>query len=119
MRRSLPIVIVIAAFVCLLAAAPAFAVKDKDTSKSIVGLVTDHKDASLEGAVVYLKDLKSLAVKSYISDAKGEFHFRGLSPNVDYEVHAEHNGNSSKTRTVSSFDSRTNIQMTLKIEPRK
>ena len=119
MRPRLKVTLVIAAVACWLVAAPAFAVKDKDTSKSILGLVTDSKDASLEGAVVYLKDLKSLAMKSYISDAKGEFHFRGLSPNVDYEVRAEYKGNSSKTRTVSSFDSRTNIQMTLKIEPKK
>lgn len=105
--------------VLVLAQVPAFAGKDKDTSKSVTGLVIDSKDATLEGAIVYLKDTKSLAVKSYISDAKGEFHFRGLSPNVDYEVHAEHGGGSSKTKTVSSFDSRTSIQMTLKIEPKK
>lgn len=118
--RKIPVLLVLIIFsAMILAQASALVAKDKDTSKTILGLVVDRDDKPLEGAVVYLKDTKSLAVKSYISDAKGEFHFRGLSPNVDYEVHAEHKGSSSKTRTISSFDSRTNNQMTLKIEPKK
>jgi hypothetical protein len=93
--------------------------KDKDQSKDMNGKVTDKGDAPLKGAVVYLKNTKTLAVKSYISDDAGTFHFHALSPNVDYELYAEFNGQRSNTKTVSSFDTKTSVEMTLKIDAKR
>jgi hypothetical protein len=58
-------------------------------------------------------------VKTYITDDAGNYRFSGLDPNVDYEVHAEHNDLESATRTVSSFDSRRNIEVILKLNRKK
>jgi hypothetical protein len=38
---------------------------------------------------------------------------------VDYEIHAEHDDLSSPVRTISSFDSRRDIEVTLKLSRKK
>lgn len=93
--------------------------KDKDQLRTLNGTVRNRSDQLLPGAVVYLKNMKTLSVKSYISDDKGEFHFHALSPNVDYEVYAEHKGVRSQTKRMSSFDSRAVMQIDLHIDSEK
>ena len=104
--------------VATLSGSAAFA-QDRQQTKTLTGTVMDHSEAPIQGAVVYLKNTKTLAVKSYISNQDGGFQFHGLSPNVDYEVHAESNGQRSSTRSVSSFDSKSKVEMTLKIDVKK
>ena len=91
-------------------------VAEKERVKNVTGTVMDKGEKPLGGAVVYLKNTKTLAVKSFISQDNGEFRFNALSPNVDYEVYAEFNGARSSTKTISSFDSKMNVAMTLKID---
>jgi hypothetical protein len=92
---------------------PAF---EKERVKNVTGTVLDKTEKALGGAVVYLKNSKTLAVKSFISQDNGEFRFNALSPNVDYELYAEFNGARSSTKTISSFDSKTNVTVTLKVD---
>jgi hypothetical protein len=87
--------------------------------RTIEGKVKDKNDAPLKGAVVYLKDSRTLAVKSFISDEDGVFHFGQLSQNTDYEIYAEFEGKRSKSRNISSFDSKNDFNFTLKIETGK
>jgi hypothetical protein len=82
----------------------------------VQGKVTDSDNAPIKGAVVYLKDTRSLSVKSYFSDADGNYRFGQLSQNTDYEVWAENNGKKSAVKTVSSFDSKSQFVINLKIE---
>ena len=107
----------------VLAAAPRLGaqtqVAEKERVKNVTGTVMDKSEKPLGGAVVYLKNMKTLAVKSFISQDNGEFRFNALSPNVDYEVYAEFNGARSGTKTISSFDSKMNVAMTLKIDVAK
>ncbi len=91
-------------------------VAEKERVKNVTGTVMDKGEKPLGGAVVYLKNTKTLAVKSFISQDNGEFRFNALSPNVDYEVYAEFNGARSSTKTISSFDSKMNVAMALKID---
>jgi hypothetical protein len=84
--------------------------------RTIEGKVHDKNDAPLPGAVVYLKDSRTLAVKSFISDDGGNFRFGQLSQNTDYELYAEFQGKRSKSKNISSFDSKTAFNFTLKIE---
>jgi protocatechuate 3,4-dioxygenase beta subunit len=84
--------------------------------RSVSGAVMDKSDAALADAVVYLQNTKSLAVKTFITDASGQYRFHGLSPNVDYEIYAEHQGRKSGTKTLSAFDSRSTVTINLKID---
>jgi hypothetical protein len=87
--------------------------------RTIRGTVLDKEETPTPSGVVYLLNVKTQAVKTYIADDAGNYRFSGLDPNVDYEVHAEHNDMMSPTRTVSSFDSRRDIELVLKLSRKK
>ena len=105
----------------VLCAAPAFALdgamSDKEPQvRTLQGEVMNQMDKPLPGAIVYLKNTKTMAVKTFIAGQDGSYRFNALSPNVDYEVHAEHNGKKSDAKTLSSFDSRQTANINLKIK---
>jgi hypothetical protein len=81
----------------------------------VQGKVIDGSGAIVKGAVVYLKDDHSLAVKSYFSDDAGEYRFGQLAQNTDYEIWAESNGKKSPVKTISSFDNKNQFYIDLKI----
>ncbi len=87
--------------------------------RTIRGTVLDKDETPRPSGVVYLLNVKTQAVKTYIADDAGNYRFSGLDPNVDYEVHAEHEDMTSSTRTVSSFDSRRDVEMVLKLSHKK
>jgi len=87
--------------------------------RTVRGVVTDKSDTSIPASVVFLKNTRTNAVRSYIADDAGNYRFSGLDPNADYEIHAEKDGAKSQTRTVSSFDSRKDIVINLKIDKKK
>ncbi|HYL85731.1 MAG TPA: carboxypeptidase-like regulatory domain-containing protein [Candidatus Angelobacter sp.] len=87
--------------------------------RTVRGLVTDKSDGPISGSVVFLKNTRTNTVRSSYTDDTGSYRFSGLDPNADYELHAEKDGAKSTTRTVSSFDSRKDIVLNLKIDKKK
>jgi hypothetical protein len=87
--------------------------------RTIHGSVLDKAETPIAGSVVYLLNVKSQAVKTYIADEAGAYRFSGLDPNSDYEVHAEHVDLVSATRTVSMYDSRRDVEIILKLNHKK
>jgi hypothetical protein len=85
----------------------------------VQGRVMDKSDGLLQGAVVYLKDGHSLAVKSFISNEQGTYRFGQLAQNTDYEIWAERDGKKSPVKTISSFDSKNQIYIDLRIDTGK
>jgi hypothetical protein len=83
--------------------------------RTIEGLVCSKEGTPIQGAVVYLQDSKSLAVKSYLSDGQGRFHFRQLSMSADFDLWAELNGKRSKTKNISQFNSKPDLNYKLKL----
>ena len=88
---------------------------DERQTRSVQGVVTDNADSPLEGAVVQLKDTKSLQIRSFITKQNGTYHFHSLNPDIDYELRAEHQGANSGSKTLSSFDSRKAAVINLKV----
>ena len=112
-RVVLAIALAIGTAVCVMVTvAPAAA---QQQTRSLQGQVTEN-DAAAGNAIVYLKNTKTLAVKTYIADEKGMYHFNALSPNVDYEIYAEKDSRKSDTKTLSSFDSRKQATINLKLK---
>lgn len=96
--------------------------KDKKrdpTIRSLQGIVTFPDESPAEGAIVKLKNLKTLQVRSYITQKDGKYHFQNLSTSIDYEVFADSKEFASSTRTLSIFDSRFEAIINLKLEPAK
>jgi len=83
--------------------------------RSVQGSVSDADGNAVEGAVVQLKNTKTLQIRSFITKDHGSYFFHGLSPDVDYEVKADYQGAGSSTRTLSSFDSRKQAVIDLKL----
>jgi Carboxypeptidase regulatory-like domain len=120
MKRLTAIAAILLAFGASLAVPTAGATalfqRGQGEARTLVGHVLDDREQPLQKAIVYLKNTKSLAIKTYISEPDGTFRFSGLAPNIDYEVYAEHEGNRSDTKTLSGFDSRKQVSVTLKIK---
>jgi hypothetical protein len=93
--------------------------KKESQLRTVRGVVVDKSELPVQGAVVFLKNLRTNQVRSYIADNEGQFRFSGLDPNADYEVHAEKDGTKSQTRQASSFDNRKEIVFTLKLDKKK
>ena len=87
--------------------------------RTVRGVTLDKQDTPVPEAVVFLKNLRTQAVQSRIADEAGNFRFSGLDPNADYEIHAEKDGAKSPTRTISSFDTRKEIIINLKIDRKR
>ena len=93
-----------------------FAQQRAPEQRVVQGKVVDGANAPIKGAVVYLKDSRNLAVKSFFSDDQGEYRFGQLSQNSDYQIWAENNGKKSAVKTISSFDNKNQFFINLKIE---
>jgi hypothetical protein len=89
--------------------------KKAEATRSVEGNVTAPDGQTVPGAVVFLKNLKSLQVVSYITKEGGTYIFHGLNPNVDYELRAESKGLSSSNRNLTSFDTRPKAVVNLKL----
>jgi protocatechuate 3,4-dioxygenase beta subunit len=109
--------VVIAAAVALAGATAALPApkKGEPNVRSVQGTVTDASDNPVNGAVVQLKNTKTLQIRSFITKEDGSYYFNGLSSDVDYELRADSQGASSPTKTLSSFDSRKAATINLKL----
>jgi hypothetical protein len=84
--------------------------------KSVSGIVTDASGSPVPGAVVQLKNMKTLQIRSFIAKEMGEYFFMGLATDVDYEIKADANGKSSGPKTLSLFDSHAEAKVNLQLK---
>jgi hypothetical protein len=106
----------ISAFSVAVRGAALFGQQRGPAQRVVQGKVVDGANAPIKGAVIYLKDSRTLAVKSFFSDDEGGYRFGQLSQNSDYEIWAEYNGKKSAVKTISSFDSKNLFNINLKID---
>jgi len=89
---------------------------ESGVSRLLQGQVFNRNDKPVSEAIVYLKNTRTLVVKTYIAGQDGGYRFPALSPNVDYQIFAEHAGKRSGVKTLSAFDSRREARINLKID---
>ncbi len=88
----------------------------EDKTRLLTGKVLDGGDNPLPNAVVYLTNTHTRSVKTYIVGPDGSYRFPALQPSIDYEVYAQYNNRKSHTKTVSQFDDRSQVYISLKID---
>ena len=115
-RRMLGMLALAVAFAAAAAAEPQ---KKESQLRTVLGTVTDKQENAVASSIVYLKNLRTQAVRTHIAEDSGQYRFSGLDPNVDYEIHAEKDEMASAKRTISSFDSRKEIVIHLKLNKKK
>jgi hypothetical protein len=90
--------------------------KNQPQVRNLSGQVFTKSDSPISEAVVYLKNTKTLTIKTFITEKDGGYRFPGLSPAVDYEIYADYQGQKSPTKTISSFDTRSNVTLNLHVD---
>jgi protocatechuate 3,4-dioxygenase beta subunit len=88
-------------------------------TRTVQGIITDSSGAPVAKAVVQLKDTKSLQIRSFITEADGSYHFAGLSPNVEYELKAQHDDAKSDRKKLSIFNSKKVATMNFKLTSKR
>lgn len=120
MRRLIPLWGLLAAMLSYQAAALAQKADKGDlNTRSVEGIVTDADGGFVAGAVVHLENAKTLQVRSYITKENGSYSFYGLSPNVEYQLKAEHQGATSDTKKIDVFVSDKKVVRNLKLNRKK
>jgi hypothetical protein len=99
---------------CIFAAIPSTAVA-QTAQRVVQGKVELSSGGMVKGAIVYLKNGKTLEVRTYISTDDGSYRFGQLNSDADYTVWAEYQGKKSKEKTVSSFDTKKVFNIPLRI----
>ncbi len=84
--------------------------------RTIHGKTVDDTETPVGGVTVFLKNLKTRNVKSFTSLPDGDFRFAQVGMVDDYEVWAERGKAKSAVKTISSFDSRKDVQFDLKLK---
>ena len=112
-----------AAFLLLLfvavVSAPGQDKKEESKLRTVRGAVTDKDNTPLPESNVFLKNTRTQTVRTNRTDEGGRYRFSGLDPNVDYEIYAEYGEQTSRSHTISSFDSRKDIVLDLKVDKKR
>jgi hypothetical protein len=89
--------------------------REEANSRAVTGTVTGADDKLLSGAVVQLKDMRTLQVRSFITLDDGQYHFSGLRNDIDYELTAR-SGEMTATKKLSLFDNRKAAILNFKLD---
>ena len=95
---------------------PAAAEAQNFGERSVTGSVLDQNSALVQGATVFLRDLKSKSIRSYTTAANGHFRFAQVSMTEDHEIWAEKDGKKSAVKNISSWDTRKDFVTDLKLK---
>jgi hypothetical protein len=104
----------------LLACVPAALAQGKkkaDPTRSVQGSVSAADESAVKGAIVQLKNTKTLQIRSFITQENGSYYFHELSPDVEYELTAQDQkaGTSSDTKKLSPFDNQKVATINIKL----
>jgi hypothetical protein len=90
--------------------------REEANSRSVMGIVVGADDQPANGAVVQLKDMRTLQVRSFITQTDGQYHFSGLRGDIDYQLTVKSGEATAAPRTLSLFDNRKEAVMNFKLD---
>jgi hypothetical protein len=90
--------------------------REAAAERVVEGVVSDPDGKFIDGAVVTLKDMRTLQVRSFYTQKNGAYHFSGLKLDNDYEIEAKFNDMNSGWKRLSIFDTRKVPVINLKLE---
>ncbi|MFZ0393084.1 MAG: carboxypeptidase-like regulatory domain-containing protein [Terracidiphilus sp.] len=82
----------------------------------VLGVVVDANSAGVDEATVFLRNTKTKAIRSFTTEKGGRYRFVQVNMNDDFDLWAEKDGKKTATRTVSSWDTRKDVQEILKLK---
>lgn len=88
----------------------------ESVTRTVEGRVTNAENQPVADAVVQLKNTKTLQIRSFITQADGNYHFAGLQTDVEYQLKADHDGASTSWKTLSVFNSKKTPVINLKLK---
>lgn len=92
------------------------AAEAQNFGQRVVNGVVDNDSGPVAGATVFLRDTKTKAIRSYTSTKDGRFRFAQVSMTDDYDLWAEKDGKKSAIKTISSWDTRKQVENELKLK---
>jgi len=90
--------------------------REEANLRAVQGLVAGPDDQPIAGAVVQVKDMRTLQVRSFITQSDGMYHFSGLRADIDYQLTAKSGEATAAPRTLSIFDNRKDAVMNFKLD---
>jgi len=84
--------------------------------KEVWGVVTDSAGQPVAGAAVKLANKVNLTIRSFITQANGEYRFNGLHPDIEYTLRAQKGGIFTKPKTLSYFKSSESVRVDIQFE---
>jgi hypothetical protein len=96
--------------------APSSALAQNLGQRVVSGAVLNDAAAPVVGATVFLKNLKTKAIRSYSTTEKGHYYFAQVNMTDDYDLWAESGGKKTPIKTVSSWDARKEFVTDLKLK---
>jgi hypothetical protein len=115
MQRLTRFVLVLSLSLACVGAVLAQSKAKDDGTRTVQGQVLDPDGKGAVRAVVQLTDTRTLQVRSFITQEKGEYRFSGLRGDTEYEIRADFQGMSSPTKRLSVFDTRKIATIDLKL----
>ncbi len=82
----------------------------------VSGFVSDGDAHPVDGATVFLKDLKSKNIRSYTSVNHGRFRFASVNIAEEHELWAEKDGKKSAVKSITPWDTSKEIDAELKLK---
>ncbi|WP_157439884.1 carboxypeptidase-like regulatory domain-containing protein [Terracidiphilus gabretensis] len=80
------------------------------------GVVLSADGVVLTSATVFLQNTKNKSIRSYTTAADGHFRFAQVNMSEDFDLWAEKDSKKSPSKTISSWDSRKDVSVELRIK---
>lgn len=82
----------------------------------VEGVVLDAASHKVTEATVFLRNSKTKTIRSYTTEQGGRFRFVQVSMSDDFDLWAEKDGKKSANKTISSWDTRKDVQEELRLK---